>query len=178
MSVDVQRYPVTDVEGRRVAAAVVARAALRFGLMRAAAVVLVLVVLLVALLRHEAALLGLAAGVPIICMGVSWVHARCATAAGGSWWVARSESGGIAVLRAAPRETSSCWWISDFAAIPRGQGLGKALTETLARELPPGTVLEGTVVTGRLVGTYRAWGYEVTPRPRCLGLLFRVRRTL
>lgn len=29
MSADVQRYPVTDVEGRRVAAVVVARAALR-----------------------------------------------------------------------------------------------------------------------------------------------------
>lgn len=66
MSVDVRRYLVTDVEGRRVAAAVVARAALRFGLMRAAAVVLVLVVLLVAVVRHETAFLGLAAEVPII----------------------------------------------------------------------------------------------------------------
>lgn len=119
--------------------------------MRAAAVVLVLVVLLVALVRREVTLLGLAAGVPLICMGVSWVHARCATAADGFWWVARSGSG-VAVLRAAPRETSSGWWISDFAAIPPGQGLGKALAETLARELPPGTVLEGTVVAGQARG--------------------------
>lgn len=35
---------------------------------------------------------------------------------------------------------------------PPGQGLGKALTETLARELPPGTVLEGTVVAGQARG--------------------------
>ncbi|KUG59220.1 hypothetical protein AVL62_05910 [Serinicoccus chungangensis] len=45
-----------------------ARTALRFGLMRAAAVVLALVVLIVALLRREAAFLGLAVLVPFICV--------------------------------------------------------------------------------------------------------------
>lgn len=175
--VDVQRYPVTAQEGRRAAAPVMARAALRFGTMRAAAVALVLLVLVVALLRREPAFLVSAALVPFICTGVCWTYSRFSTAGGGDWWVARSDAG-VAVLRAVPRDHGRTWRITDFAAIPRGLGLGRDLAETFARQLPPGTLLEGTVVAGPLVKAYRAWGYEVTPRPGSLGLLYQVRRTL
>ena len=106
------------------------------------------------------------------------MHARFSTSRGGSWWVARSAAGGVAVLRTVPRDEGRAWWISDFAAIPRGQGLGRALAEALVRELPAGTQLEAGVVAGKLVGTYRSWGYEVTPRSGTFGLLYRVRRTL